>query len=196
MIPRGLLTYSLETRDYSDGEENANGYLGCTSGVPMHQHRDGWVAEKCKQFIQSGIDASRPLFLYLSFLKPHAGFNVPKEFEDWYRLEDIPDIDQPPWEREEGTHLASGGERDGRSDAGYWERRKVWEGLARRKEGGRQRGTGPTAHGWIIISVKFWTGHGKRGCWTTLSSSSYPITAKCWGKEDIASVSTACMTAA
>ncbi|WP_284645913.1 sulfatase family protein [Paenibacillus silviterrae] len=128
--PEGLAAYSLETRDYGSGEENANGYLGCTSSVPMHQHRDGWVAEKCKQFIQSGIDASRPLFLYLSFLKPHAGFNVPKEFEDWYRLEDIPDIDQPPWEREEGTHLASGGERDARSDAGYWERRKVWEGLS------------------------------------------------------------------
>ncbi|MDD9269386.1 sulfatase [Paenibacillus sp. GCM10023248] len=125
--PEGLQAYSEETRHYGSGEENALGYIGCTSQVPMHRHRDGWVAEQCKSFIANGIDSSRPLFLYLSFLKPHAGFNVPKEFEDWYRLEDIPDIEQPPWETEPDTHVS---EPDVPGST-YWERRKVWEGMSR-----------------------------------------------------------------
>ncbi|WP_159887149.1 sulfatase family protein [Paenibacillus puerhi] len=127
--PEGLAAYQEETKDYGSGEENANGYIGCTSEVPMHRHRDGWVAEQCKRFIETGLDASRPLFLYLSFLKPHAGFNVPREFEELYRLEDIPDIEQPPWEREEATHLAW---TDDMQDAssGYWDKRRVWEAMS------------------------------------------------------------------
>ncbi|MBW7456715.1 sulfatase-like hydrolase/transferase, partial [Paenibacillus sepulcri] len=105
--PEGLRAYGEETALYGSGEENALGYMGRTSGIPMEQHRDGWVAGQCLNFLDGGIDPDRPLFLYLSFLKPHAGFNVPQEFEDLYRLEDIPDIPQPPWEDEEGTHLSA-----------------------------------------------------------------------------------------
>jgi len=126
--PEGLKAYYEETRHFGAGEENTHGYIGCTSSVPAHQHRDGWVAEQCKQFIENGVDPSKPLFLYLSFLKPHAGFNVPKEFEDWYRLEDIPDIEQPPWEEELGTHLEDRGVGLG-SDGGnsYRDKREIWE---------------------------------------------------------------------
>lgn len=128
--PEGLSAYYEETRDYGSGEENVLGYIGRTSEVPMHRHRDGWVAEQCKKFIEHGLDGSRPLFLYLSFLKPHAGFNVPKEFEDWYRLEDIPDIEQPPWELEQGTHVEE--EALIRQDGGsrYWDRRQMWERMS------------------------------------------------------------------
>lgn len=127
--PAGLKAYYEETRHYGSGEENALGYIGRTSAVPMHQHRDGWVAEQCKKFIADGLDASRPLFLYLSFLKPHAGFNVPKAFEDLYRLEDIPDIEQPPWRAEHGTHME---EADGSPGSGgkHWERKQAWEQLS------------------------------------------------------------------
>jgi arylsulfatase A-like enzyme len=104
--PEGLAAYHRETADYGPGEEGVPGYIGCTSSVPQQHHRDGWVADQCLEFLEGGVDPQRPLFLYLSFLKPHAGFNVPKQFEDLYRIEDIPDIPQPPWAEESGTHLA------------------------------------------------------------------------------------------
>ncbi len=66
------------------GEENNLGYLGFTSKVPEAQHRDGWVTDRCLEFIEEGIDSERPLFLYLSFLKPHAGHNVPAGYEELY----------------------------------------------------------------------------------------------------------------
>ncbi|MFH5183859.1 sulfatase [Paenibacillus sp. TAB 01] len=128
--PGGLAAYSEETKDYGGGEENANGYIGCTSQVPMHLHRDGWVAEECLKFLDEGIDESRPLFLYLSFLKPHAGFNVPQEFEDMYDINDIPDIAQPPWETEQGTHLEATDEEIESSRNNYWDKRIVWEKMS------------------------------------------------------------------
>ncbi|UUZ97665.1 sulfatase-like hydrolase/transferase [Paenibacillus sp. P25] len=73
------------------------------------------------------MDPSRPLFLYLSFLKPHAGFNVPKEFEDLYRIEDIPDLPQPPWEDERDTHLAAVDEASDQTRRNYTDKREVWE---------------------------------------------------------------------
>ncbi|AFH63488.2 sulfatase family protein [Paenibacillus caseinilyticus] len=127
--PEGLAAYYEETRDFGGGEENANGYIGCTSRVPMEHHRDGWVAEQCLQFVREGLDKERPLFLYLSFLKPHAGFNVPEAFERLYRIEDIPDLPQPPWEEEAGTHLAASDALNAHSAAAYLEKRRVWEAM-------------------------------------------------------------------
>lgn len=105
--PEGLKAYFEETGDYGGGEENYKGYIGCTSSLAMRDHRDGFIAEQCLEFLESGVDPDRPLFLYLSFIKPHAGFNVPKEFEDLYDINDIPDISQPTWLEEPETHLGS-----------------------------------------------------------------------------------------
>ncbi|MCZ8515793.1 sulfatase-like hydrolase/transferase [Paenibacillus filicis] len=128
--PERLQAYMDETKDYGAGEENASGYIGRTSGIPMNHHRDGWVAEQCLHFIEEGgIDSTRPLFLYLSFLKPHAGFNVPKEFEDLYRLEDIPELPQPPWETEVETHLAATDMINQGSRKAYLDKRAVWESM-------------------------------------------------------------------
>lgn len=104
--PQGLAAYHRETANFGGGEEGVAGYIGCTSKIPERDHRDGWVAEQCLKFLENGVDPQRPLFLYLSFLKPHAGFNVPKPFEDLYQIDDIPDIPQPPWGEEPDTHLA------------------------------------------------------------------------------------------
>ncbi|MEK3883240.1 sulfatase-like hydrolase/transferase [Paenibacillus sp. PL2-23] len=129
--PERLEAYMDETKDYGAGEENANGYIGSTSRIPMNHHRDGWVAEQCLQFIEEdGIDSERPLFLYLSFLKPHAGYNVPQEFEDLYRIEDIPDIQQPPWELESDTHLAATDAINQESLDDYRQKRDVWEAMS------------------------------------------------------------------
>jgi len=104
--PQGAAAYRRETAGYGLGEEGVPGYIGCTSNVPETDHRDGWIAQQCLQWLEAGVDASRPLFLYLSFYKPHAGLNVPKRFEDLYDLAQIPDIPQPPWAAEPDTHLA------------------------------------------------------------------------------------------
>ena len=42
--PQGLAAYFAEAKDYGGGEENAKGYLGCTSQVPPEDHRDGFIS--------------------------------------------------------------------------------------------------------------------------------------------------------
>ena len=103
---RGAALYHKEAVNYGGGEEGVAGYIGCTSQVPESDHRDGWIAEQCLRWLDAGVDANRPLFLYLSFYKPHAGLNVPKRFEDLYDLAQMPDTPQPPWSKELDTHLA------------------------------------------------------------------------------------------
>ncbi|MFM9279578.1 sulfatase family protein [Paenibacillus jiagnxiensis] len=125
--PEYLAAYSRETAHFGSGEENIHGYIGFTSRIPMEQHRDGWVAGQALRFLEEGVDPDRPLFFYLSFLKPHAGFNVPKEFEDLYSIEDIPDIPQPPWLDEEDTHLAASDELNIRSRQAYMDKKTVFQ---------------------------------------------------------------------
>lgn len=122
--PEGLKRYYDETKTYGAGEENTNGYIGCTSGISHRDHRDGWVAEQCLEYLDSNeIDEEKPLFLYLSFLKPHAGFNVPKEFEDLYQIEDFKDVTQPPWDLDDEpeSHLCDRKE--------YFQWRETWSNL-------------------------------------------------------------------
>jgi len=111
MNPEGLARYMEETREYGGGEENIAGYLGCTSKVPERDHRDGWVFNQCLKFIETGIDNKKPLFLYLSFLKPHAAHNVPPGYEELYDIDDIAVPEQPPKGLVEPCH-ASGTNRE------------------------------------------------------------------------------------
>ena len=124
--PQGLKDYFDEVKSFGPGEEGVQGYIGCVSKVPARNHRDGWVAEQCIKFLDHGVDPQRPLFLYLSFIKPHAGFNVPKEFEDLYDIATIPDTPQPPWHDEPDTHLAAY-DADPSSGVRYPEWRAAWE---------------------------------------------------------------------
>lgn len=103
--PEGLKAYGEEVHGWGGGEENYLGYLGCTSRLPKEHHRDGFIFKKCMEFLNGPLPENQPLFLYLSFIKPHAGFNVPPEYESQYRLEDIPDLETPPWEEEPDTHV-------------------------------------------------------------------------------------------
>ena len=102
--PDGLAAYFRETEPFGSGEENVDGYLGCTSQVPAEDHRDGWVTQQCLQFLDSARDESAPLFLYLSYLKPHAAFNVPAGFEDLYDIDDIPDMNLSDWAEDVPGH--------------------------------------------------------------------------------------------
>ncbi len=102
--PEGLAAYFRETEPYGGGEENVAGYVGRTSRVPAEDHRDGWITQQCLKFLDSEQDDSRPLFLYLSYLCPHAAFNVPAGFEELYDINDIPDMDNPDWSEDIPGH--------------------------------------------------------------------------------------------
>lgn len=109
--PQGLQRYNEETKPYGGGEENIAGYLGRTSQVPEADHRDGWTLNKCLEFLDNGLDRQRPLFLYLSFLKPHAGHNVPPGFEKLYDPGAMPIPEQPSANQDEPNH-ATGTNRE------------------------------------------------------------------------------------
>ncbi len=127
VAPEALARYNEETKDYGPGEEGIEGYVGCKSELPEQDHRDGWVFKNCLDFIENDIDATRPLFLYLSFLKPHAGNNVPGEFVNWYDINEIPVPDQPCAELVEPCH-ASGVNREDMY-IGHWSKadRVQWQ---------------------------------------------------------------------
>jgi arylsulfatase A-like enzyme len=108
--PAGLKRYYAEVEPYGDGEEFPAGYLGCTSQVAEEDHRDGWAFKHCLEFLDQGRDEKRPLFLYLSFLKPHAGANVPPGYEDLYDLAAMPVPEQPLLAQVEPCH-ATGNDR-------------------------------------------------------------------------------------
>lgn len=127
--PVGLAAYRKEVANYGPGEEGVPGYLGISSKVPDRDHRDGYVAEKCLEFLDRGMDSTRPLFLYLSFLKPHAGLNAPKRFADLYNINDIPDTEQPPWEEEVDTHLAYSDKTNKFQNDRHKAWREKWSGM-------------------------------------------------------------------
>ena len=106
VYPEGYRRYMDENKDFGPGEENNLGYLGMTSALPEGDHRDGWVFNQCINFIENDLDGDRPLFLYLSFLKPHASHNVPASYADQYQMEEIPLTIQPDWEEDQSPHSA------------------------------------------------------------------------------------------
>ena len=116
--PEAKRRYDAEGRTMGGGEENNLGYLGFTSKLPEEEHRDGWVTGKCLDFIENGVDAERPLFLYLSFLKPHAGHNVPAGYEELYDTNAVQYAKQPPWEQDRSAHALGVNRRDMYID--YW----------------------------------------------------------------------------
>jgi arylsulfatase A-like enzyme len=111
--PEGKKEYDTETLPYGAGEEGYLGYIGETSKVKEEHHRDGWVFNRCLEYIEKRED-QRPLFLYLSFLKPHAGHNVPAGFEEAYQGQTITPAVQPNWDSGLSPHAK--GVNNGRPD--------------------------------------------------------------------------------
>ena len=109
--------YDDEIGPYGPGEEDPSGYIGRTSGIHEGAHRDGWVTEKCVEYI-AGRDDERPLFLYLSFMKPHAGHNIPEGYEDLYDLDQVKYAEQPPWDKDHSPHAEGVNRRD--MYEGFW----------------------------------------------------------------------------
>ncbi|MDX1284743.1 MAG: sulfatase-like hydrolase/transferase [Draconibacterium sp.] len=129
--PEAKQRYLDETIAYGPGEEDPSGYIGETSRLPEGDHRDGWVLKKCLDYIKARED-KRPLFLYLSFLKPHAGHNVPVGFEDNYNLAETKYAKQPPWQKDNSPHAEGINRRE--LYEGFWKdaTEKQWKEMTMR----------------------------------------------------------------
>ncbi|MBT9188284.1 sulfatase family protein [Zobellia russellii] len=101
--PEAKRRYNGETKTMGAGEENNLGYLGFTSELPEEDHRDGWITKQAIEYINKRED-ERPLFFYLSYMKPHAGHNVPKGYEDLYDVDNISFPEQPNWDKDYSPH--------------------------------------------------------------------------------------------
>ncbi|MBE5792486.1 MAG: DUF4976 domain-containing protein [Clostridiales bacterium] len=128
--PEGLKAYFEETREFGSGEETYYGYLGKASKLPKEHHRDGFIHKKCIEFLDSYEPDGRPLFLYLSFIKPHAGYNIPPEFESQYDLKDIPPLPVPPWENDPSPHIQNAMNASRRLNEIHNARKEVWKTLS------------------------------------------------------------------
>lgn len=117
MNPDAKARYDAEIAPMGAGEENNLGYLGFTSKLPEEDHRDGWITKQAIDYIQKRND-ERPLFFYLSYMKPHAGHNVPQGYEDLYVADTIQYAQQPPWEADYSPHSEGVNRRD--MYEGYW----------------------------------------------------------------------------
>ena len=115
--PEAKHEYDKETKDYGAGEEGNLGYIGETSKVKEEHHRDGWVFNRCLEYIEERND-ERPLFLYLSFLKPHAGHNVPVGYENYYENVAIKYAKQPDWDKDNSPHAEGINRRE--MYEGFW----------------------------------------------------------------------------
>jgi len=111
MNPEAKARYDAEIADMGPGEENNVGYLGFTSKLPEDDHRDGWITKQAIKYVKNRKD-DRPLFFYLSYMKPHAGNNIPKGYEEMYDLDSIKYAQQPPWEKDYSPHSKGVNRRD------------------------------------------------------------------------------------
>lgn len=101
--PQAKKRYDDEISVMGAGEENNIGYLGFTSRLKEEDHRDGWITRQAIDYIEKRKDP-RPLFFYLSYMKPHAGHNVPQGYEEMYDLDKISYAQQPPWQADYSPH--------------------------------------------------------------------------------------------
>ena len=111
VAPEAKARYDAEIAAMGPGEENNVGYLGFTSALPEEDHRDGWITEQALKYIGERDDA-RPLFFYLSYMKPHAGHNPPAGYEERYDTSQITYAVQPPWTEDYSPHAAGVNRRD------------------------------------------------------------------------------------
>ncbi|GAA4281307.1 arylsulfatase [Gaetbulibacter aestuarii] len=109
--PEAKAKYDAEVAPMGPGEENNIGYLGFTSKLPEKDHRDGWITKQAINYLKKRND-ERPLFFYLSYMKPHAGNNIPKGYEDLYNLDSITYVKQPQWSQDYSPHAAGDNRND------------------------------------------------------------------------------------
>ena len=66
-----------------------NGHLGKAYSLPERLHPTVWTGEQALQAIE-GYASDQPLFLKVSFARPHSSYDPPQRFVDMYEGRDIP----------------------------------------------------------------------------------------------------------
>ncbi len=83
----------IQERDHGLG---SNSWVGGVSCLPETLHNNSWVVTRGIEFLKRR-DRSRPFFLNLSFHRPHAPLDPPKEYLDMYRECAIPPVPVGEW---------------------------------------------------------------------------------------------------
>jgi arylsulfatase len=61
-----------------------------TSALPEDLYEEAWVADRAIEFLRARRGEERPWFLFVSMLKPHSEFVIPKPYDTLYRARDMP----------------------------------------------------------------------------------------------------------
>ncbi len=125
---RWMLDYERKVGPHSGGESFA-GYMGCEAPYSSENMRESWLTTKALEAIQRCHNRDQAWHLYLSFDFPHAPLAVPKDYENLYSLDDIPDVDLPPDHVIRNRHFNmwhSDGILEQWQALGERERRQVW----------------------------------------------------------------------
>lgn len=65
-------------------------YIPQISLHPAEEHPTQWIGDRTLDFLRAHRDASRPWFLFASFIHPHPPFAPPKPWHKLYRSPDMP----------------------------------------------------------------------------------------------------------
>lgn len=77
---------------YYDHGMTPNSWVARPSNVPEHLHITHWTTSQAINFIEKR-DPTKPFFLWLSYIRPHAPFDPPSDYFHMYL--DRPDIPEP-----------------------------------------------------------------------------------------------------
>lgn len=83
----------VQERDHGLG---SNSWVGGDSCLPEPLHNNSWVVTRGIDFLNRR-DRHRPFFLNLSFHRPHAPLDPPKEYLEMYDDKDIPPVPVGEW---------------------------------------------------------------------------------------------------
>jgi arylsulfatase A-like enzyme len=61
-----------------------------TSLLPENLYEEAWVADRAIEFLEAQKASRRPWFLYVSMLKPHSEFVIPKPYDKMFRPDKMP----------------------------------------------------------------------------------------------------------
>jgi arylsulfatase A-like enzyme len=79
-----------------DSGLDSNSWVGGESCLPEELHNNSWVATRGIDFLKRW-DRQRPFFLNLSFHRPHAPLDPPKEYRAMYKDTPIPPVPVGDW---------------------------------------------------------------------------------------------------
>ncbi len=135
-----------------------NSWYARPSHLPEELHNNTWVVTRALEFLRRR-DRTRPLFLNLSFHRPHPPIDPPRVFYDEYRDAAVPDVpvgdwaaayDTPPADINAWHGRLAPARQAGTQRAYYAQIAHIDNQVGRLLMGLRKAGLGPT---WIVFTA-------------------------------------------